>query len=97
MAILLAVNNTITSVYFILITVPCQCHIIRYPAVCSNVQMLIYEGASCLHGRRSKLKGRYDAALYLHYRPTDTALWNYTIEVRWSGCRSAVFLLQWTA
>jgi hypothetical protein len=43
--------------------------------------MLIYEGASCLHGRQSKLKGRYDAALYLHYRPTDTALWNYTIEV----------------
>jgi hypothetical protein len=56
--------------------------------------MLIYEGASCLHGRRSKLKGRYDAALYLHYRPTDTALWNYTIEVGYPGGRSVVFLLQ---
>jgi len=48
--------------------------------------MLLYEGASCLQGRRSQLKGNYYASLYLHYRPADRGVWNYTIQVRTSLC-----------
>jgi hypothetical protein len=46
------------------------------------MQMLIYESAACLNGRRSVLKGKYWASVSLHYAPTDKAVWNYTIDVR---------------
>ncbi|RYG64377.1 hypothetical protein EON64_14125 [archaeon] len=44
-------------------------------------QMLFYESASCLHGRRQAFKGRYYASIFVHYRPLDTSVWNYSIEV----------------
>lgn len=43
-------------------------------------QMLFYESASCLHGRRKALKGKYYASIFVHYRPVDRELWPYTIE-----------------
>ena len=45
-------------------------------------QMLFYESAACLHGRRSKLKGKYYGSLFLHYQPADMSIWKYDIEVR---------------
>ena len=38
-------------------------------------QMLLYEGATCLHARPSPLQGRSFANLFVHYRPTDWP-WN---------------------
>jgi hypothetical protein len=43
--------------------------------------MLLYEGAACLHGRRTKLNANYHASLFLHYYPTDKKVWNFTREV----------------
>jgi len=45
-------------------------------------QMLFYESAVCLHGRRKKFKGQYYGSLFVHYQPVDIHIWNYTIEVR---------------
>ena len=45
-------------------------------------QMLFYESAVCLHGRRKTLKGQYYGSLFVHYQPIDVHIWNYTIEVR---------------
>ena len=45
-------------------------------------QMLFYESAACLHGRRSRFKGKNYGSLFLHYQPVDTSIWNYSIEVR---------------
>jgi len=42
--------------------------------------MLFYESASCLHGRRQKLKGKYYASIFAHYQPVDENIWNYNIE-----------------
>ena len=36
-------------------------------------QMLLYEGATCSHGRPTPLRGRSFANLFVHYRPTDWA------------------------
>jgi len=44
-------------------------------------QMLFYESAVCLHGRRKKFKGQYYGSLFVHYQPVDPQIWNYTIEV----------------
>eukprot|EP01038_Epipyxis_sp_PR26KG_P012257 gene12257-16436_t len=43
-------------------------------------EMLFYEGAISLHGRRSALKGKYYGSLFLHYKPADKSIWNYTTE-----------------
>jgi len=43
-------------------------------------QMLFYESAVCLHGRRKTLKGQYYGSLFVHYQPIDVHIWNYTIE-----------------
>lgn len=43
-------------------------------------QMLFYESAACLHGRRSKLKGKYYGSLFMHYQPVDQAIWDFSIN-----------------
>eukprot|EP01038_Epipyxis_sp_PR26KG_P015377 gene15377-20731_t len=43
-------------------------------------EMLFYESAISLHGRRSALKGKYYGSLFLHYKPADKSIWNYTTE-----------------
>ena len=43
-------------------------------------QMLHYESASCLHGRMTKLKGKYYGSIFLHYAPVDKRYWNVTHE-----------------
>jgi len=40
-------------------------------------QMMFYESAKCLHGRRSQLKGKYYGSLFVHYQPADKSLWDY--------------------
>lgn len=40
-------------------------------------QMLFYESSVCLHGRMTKLKGKYYGSIFLHYKPLDTSIWNY--------------------
>lgn len=44
-------------------------------------QMLFYESAACLHGRRKLFNGKYYASVFSHYQPVDKSVWNYTIEV----------------
>ena len=44
--------------------------------------MLFYESASCLHGRRKVLKGKYYASIFAHYQPVDTVMWHWKNEVR---------------
>lgn len=43
-------------------------------------QMLFYESAKCLHGRMTALKGKYYGSIFVHYRPSNKAIWNYSIE-----------------
>jgi len=43
-------------------------------------QMLFYESAKCLHGRRSLLRGRYYGSVFVHYRPVDRGIWTYAPE-----------------
>lgn len=43
-------------------------------------QMLFYESASCLHGRRKVFKGKYYASIFMHYQPADKAIWNFNID-----------------
>eukprot|EP00428_Durinskia_dybowskii_P062038 CAMPEP_0170380448 /NCGR_PEP_ID=MMETSP0117_2-20130122/13886_1 /TAXON_ID=400756 /ORGANISM="Durinskia baltica, Strain CSIRO CS-38" /LENGTH=301 /DNA_ID=CAMNT_0010635963 /DNA_START=186 /DNA_END=1091 /DNA_ORIENTATION=+ len=43
-------------------------------------QMLFYESAACLHGRRSKFHGKYYGSVFLHYQPVDTSIWSFTTE-----------------
>ncbi len=45
-------------------------------------QMLFYESASCLHGRRQKFKGKYYASIFMHFQPVDSSIWNFQLEVR---------------
>lgn len=40
-------------------------------------QMLLYESAKCLHGRRSTFRGKYYGSLFLHYAPVNRKLWNF--------------------
>jgi hypothetical protein len=60
------------------------------------LQMLFYESAACLHGRRQVFKGKYYASVFSHYQPVDRTIWNFTTEVRhmyvW-GCSPAPLLL----
>jgi len=44
-------------------------------------QMLFYESAKCLHGRRSQLKGKYYGSIFVHYQPVDNSIWDYTVDV----------------
>jgi hypothetical protein len=46
------------------------------------LQMLFYESAACVHGRRQKFRGKYYGSVFLHYQPVDRSIWDYTIEVR---------------
>lgn len=50
-------------------------------SLCMVLQMLFYESAKCLHGRRSPLKGKYYGSIFVHYQPVDRSIWNYSIEV----------------
>lgn len=43
-------------------------------------QMLFYESARCLHGRRSVFKGKYYAGLFNHYQPISREKWNYKVD-----------------
>lgn len=43
-------------------------------------QMLFYESAVCLHGRRKVLKGKYYASIFAHYQPVDTKMWHWHTE-----------------
>ena len=55
--------------------------IILHSRTISRVQMLFYESAACLHGRRQVLRGKYYASVFTHYQPTDPAVWNFNVEV----------------
>jgi hypothetical protein len=44
-------------------------------------QMLFYESASCLHGRRKIFHGKYYGSIFLHYQPVDRSIWNFNLEV----------------
>jgi len=43
-------------------------------------QMLFYESAVCLHGRKRLLKGKYYGSIFLHYQPVDKKTWNYDVD-----------------
>lgn len=43
-------------------------------------QMLFYESAKCMHGRRSMFKGKYYAGLFSHYQPVDKKVWSVSTE-----------------
>eukprot|EP00349_Pseudokeronopsis_sp_Brazil_P008572 CAMPEP_0202963618 /NCGR_PEP_ID=MMETSP1396-20130829/7635_1 /ASSEMBLY_ACC=CAM_ASM_000872 /TAXON_ID= /ORGANISM="Pseudokeronopsis sp., Strain Brazil" /LENGTH=313 /DNA_ID=CAMNT_0049684997 /DNA_START=230 /DNA_END=1171 /DNA_ORIENTATION=+ len=43
-------------------------------------EMLFYESASCLHGRRQVLKGKYYASIFVHFQPVDINYWNFHID-----------------
>jgi hypothetical protein len=44
-------------------------------------QMLFYESAACLHGRRQVLRGKYYASVFTHYQPVDSNIWDFNTEV----------------
>eukprot|EP01038_Epipyxis_sp_PR26KG_P007834 gene7834-10640_t len=43
-------------------------------------EMLLHESASCLHGNMKPFRGKYYASLFLHYKPRDAAVWNFSQE-----------------
>lgn len=43
-------------------------------------EMLFYESAACLHGRRSTFKGKHYSSIFVHYQPVDASIWNYQID-----------------
>jgi len=43
-------------------------------------QMLFYESAACLHGRRQIFYGKYYASVFVHYQPVDRSIWNYETD-----------------
>jgi hypothetical protein len=43
-------------------------------------QMLFYESASCLHGRRQRFKGRYYASIFMHFQPVDKSIWDFQLD-----------------
>jgi hypothetical protein len=45
-------------------------------------QMLFYESAACVHGRREIFRGKYYAGLFVHYRPVDKSIWEFSVEVK---------------
>jgi hypothetical protein len=50
-------------------------------------QMLFYESAACLHGRRQILRGKYYASAFTHYQPVDPKVWHFKTEVGIRSCR----------
>lgn len=42
--------------------------------------MLFYETAACLHGRMTPFKGKYFGSLFLHYKPADKNVWDFTSD-----------------
>jgi hypothetical protein len=44
-------------------------------------QMLFYESAACLHGRRQVLRGKYYASVFTHYQPVDSNIWDFNTEM----------------
>jgi hypothetical protein len=53
----------------------------------SHLQMLFYESAACLHGRRQILRGKYYASAFTHYQPVDPKVWHFKTEVGIQSCR----------
>jgi hypothetical protein len=45
--------------------------------------MLHYESARCPHGRLKPFRGKYYAALFVHYQPVDRNLWDIDVEVEY--------------
>lgn len=43
-------------------------------------QMLFYESAACLHGRRKIFRGKHYSSIFVHYQPVDKSVWNYQID-----------------
>jgi len=43
-------------------------------------EMLFYESAACLHGRRQTLKGKYYASIFVHYMPKEKSIWDFSLE-----------------
>lgn len=43
-------------------------------------EMLFYESACSLHGRRQVFKGKHYSSVFVHYQPVDTSIWNYGME-----------------
>ena len=43
-------------------------------------EMLFYESAACLHGRRQRLRGKYYASVFVHYRPVDRSIWDFSVD-----------------
>eukprot|EP01006_Ploeotia_vitrea_P004196 TRINITY_DN114054_c0_g1_i1.p1 TRINITY_DN114054_c0_g1~~TRINITY_DN114054_c0_g1_i1.p1 ORF type:complete len:322 (-),score=-3.34 TRINITY_DN114054_c0_g1_i1:111-1076(-) len=42
--------------------------------------MLFYESAKSLHGRRAMFKGKYYAGVFAHYQPVDKKVWSITTD-----------------
>jgi prolyl 4-hydroxylase len=38
--------------------------------------MVLYESATCVHGRPTKFNGKFYANMFVHYKPTDPAQWS---------------------
>jgi hypothetical protein len=47
----------------------------------AHLQMLFYESAACLHGRRQIFRGKYYASAFTHYQPVDPKVWHFKTEV----------------
>lgn len=43
-------------------------------------QMLFYESAKCLHGRRAMFRGKWYAGAFAHYQPTDRKVWSCSTD-----------------
>lgn len=43
--------------------------------------MIFYESAKCLHGRMKAFRGKYYAAIFVHYMPAEQGAWHYDNEV----------------
>jgi len=46
------------------------------------IQMLFYESSKCLHGRMKVLKGLHYGSIFLHYKPADSSIWDFSVDVR---------------
>ena len=56
-------------------------------------QMLFYESASCLHGRKRIFKGKYYASIFIHYKPVDRNIWDFSLNVRSSPLMHEMHLI----
>jgi len=43
-------------------------------------QMLFYESAACLHGRRQIFRGKYYASIFVHFQPVDRNIWAFELD-----------------